>query len=221
MRRTLICCTLALALAGCQSMRTPPRVGPPAPRVEDDAAEAQYAAVLSRWTRRAEIYEGFDSLVFFAATFLSMEFRQAKVMRQAAFQTMPEIEAQALLAVERASHSQFHEFVLGVHANEQRFDDFARDESIWRVALVSEQGEALPASIDRLRRSDPNRRALYPFLEQFWTGYVLRFPRVFANGTPVLPEEGRFTLRFSSTVGKADLIFELEAPTGVQARARP
>ncbi len=221
MRRTVICCGLALALTGCQSMRTPPRVGPPAPRVADDEAEERYAQTLARWTRRAEVYDRFDSLAFFAVTFLSMEFRVEKVARLALFQAMPEAEAQAMLELERVQHEASHEFLLGVHANERRFDDFASRDSIWRVAIVTERGEALPASLVRLRKADPEMRALYPYLESFWTAYLVKFPRAFPDGTPVLPESGKFTLRFSSTLGKADLVFDLDAPGAGGERARP
>ena len=37
-----------------------------------------------------------------------------------------------------------YEFFLGVHVNETRFDDFDRQELIWRMALVTEAGEVTP-----------------------------------------------------------------------------
>jgi len=203
---------VSLALLGCQSMRTPPRVGPPPPRVGDDQAEERFAQTLGRWTRRAEVYEGFDSRVFLATTYLSMDFRRARAERLAAFQSMPAAEVQAVLAVERTKHELAHEFILGVHANERRFDDFSRRESIWRVALVSSAGEALPLEIERLHRPDPNMRAVYPYIEQFWTAYLIRFPRSFPDGRPVIPETGSFVLRFSSTLGRADLVFDVDSP---------
>jgi hypothetical protein len=100
-----VACPLALRLLpGCESMRTPPRVGPPAPRVGNSAAEERYAEVLHRWTRRREIY---------------------------------------------------------------------------------------------------------PFIEQLWNAYMVRFPLAFPDGTPVLPKSGQVTL-LSSSLGAADLVHDLD-----------
>ncbi|MBI5545303.1 MAG: hypothetical protein HY901_15540 [Deltaproteobacteria bacterium] len=195
-------------------MLRPPREGAPAPsKVGDRELEQRYQSTLARWTRHAEIYDGLDSRAFVAATFHSMSFREARVARTTAFFALPPAESQALLAVERQGHTEALELLLGMSANERRFDDLARPGSMWRLALVSSAGEVLPLSIDRLPRPDPNLTGLYPYLGPFWTAYRVLFPRTFANGAQVLPQQAQtFVVRLASSLGRVELGFELEAP---------
>ena len=220
-RRRLAAAACALALGGCPSLLRPPRVGPEAPRVADRDAEKRYQQILDRWTRRAEIYDGLDSRAFLAATFQSFAFLQARVERVAALRSLPLAEAEAMLSAERKAHQESLEVVLGLHANDRRFDDLGRPGSIWTIALVGEAGEVQPTSVEKLPL-DPNLKALYPYLDTFWAAYRLRFPRTFENGAQVLPEKAQsFALRLSSAVGKAELRWELAAPPAAGAVAWP
>ena len=216
-RRRLAAAALsALALGGCADLMRPPRVGPPAPQLSDRKAEKRYQQVLGSWTRRAEIYDGLDSRLFVAATFQAMAFREAKAERVAAIRSLPAPEAQALLVAQRKEHDEALELMLAVHSNERRFDDLSRPESVWRLALVSEAGEAEPLSVEKLPRPDANLRALYPYLDTYWTGYRVHFPRTFANGAQVLPQKAQTVLvRLSSSLGKAELRWDLAAPPPV------
>jgi hypothetical protein len=212
---------IILLFTACAEATWPPRVGPPAPVVADRAAEERYQLVLARWTRRAELYDGFDSRLFVAAALETMELREAKASRLALFKALAPAEAEPLIAAERAAHAQVLSVTMGVHANERRFDDFASTGSIWRVALVSRTGEAQPVAIVRLPRPDASMRGLYPFLETFWTAYRIDFPRSFPNGTQVLAQEpGKVLLRLSSALGKIELTWELSAP-GARGAAWP
>ncbi len=214
MRRTLSAALLCAALlSGCQWMMGMPHVGPPPPRVADDASEAHYQEVLGRWTRRAEIYEGLDSRAFFVASLETMELRQARVERLSEFRGLPQSERAALLEKERAEHANSIVLFLAVHVNERRFDDFSRKGSMWHLALVGEGGEVEPISVEKLGGPDPNLRALYPYLEDFWVGYRLKFPRALPGGRPLLPlHSGGFELSLSSAVGRARLNWSLPVP---------
>jgi len=213
---------VAVVSLGCSRMLVPPRIGPAAPRVGDAATELRYQDILTRWTRRAEIYDGLDSRVFFVSTFHAMEFRLAKVERVAAFRALPEFDRNALMESERNDHATGLEVLLGVHANERRFDDFSRRDSMWRIALATDAGEALPVSIERLPRPDVSLRAVYPYLEPFWTAYRVRFPRTFPNGVRVFPEgTDRFELRLSSPVGNARMLYVVPKAYEVESVSWP
>jgi hypothetical protein len=198
-----------LALAGCA--RVPPTVGDPAPTVPDVEAERAYTRVLERYSDRGEIYAVFDTRLFAGATLQTPAFREARVRRQAAFEVLPPAKVEALLAEERAQAAAAHEFFLGVHVNEARYDDFDQRKSIWRVVLVTPGGEVTPLQIQRIGRADLPMRAYYPYVGGFWVGYRVRFPRQYADGTAVIPEgTPKVTLRLASTLG------QLELPVGAQ-----
>ncbi|HZH03048.1 MAG TPA: hypothetical protein VEY30_04630, partial [Myxococcaceae bacterium] len=188
LRLVLRCCAAAWMVAGC--VTTPPQTGDPAPRVSNAAQEAAYQEVLAQYTARDEVYALFDTRMFVGATYQSTAFREARVRRTALFQVLPPAEVEPRLAAERAEAEAFHDFVLGVHMNDLRYDDFGRPKSIWRVALVTGDGEITSESIQRIGRSDLNLRALYPYMGTFWVAYRVRFPVKRADGSPVISSPG-------------------------------
>jgi len=194
---------LALA-AGCTT--TPPTIGDPPPQLTDRRAEQAYQDAFASFSDRAEIYDGFDTRLFAGATFQTVAFREARVQRVAQFQFLPKTRVEELLAKERAQEAQFHEFFLGVHVNDYRFDDFDQKDSIWRVVMLTPSVEVEPLSIQRIGRADLNMRTMYPYMGVFWVAYSVRFPKVLPNGAPVIPENASHVqLRLASTLGHAEL----------------
>jgi hypothetical protein len=146
--------------------------------------------------------------MFAAATYQSLAFREARVQRLALFQHQTPDEVLRRLDDERKDANTYHDFFFGAHVPDPHFDDFDRRNSIWRIALVTDVGEALPANVQRVGRSDLNMRAVYPYMGDFWVAYRFRFPRVAADGTPlVVPTTSKIVLRVASTLGTADMTF--------------
>jgi hypothetical protein len=196
---------LLLALAGCVS--TPPLVGEPAPMLKDERQEKAYQETLARYTDRAELYSGFDTILFAAATLQTPSFREARVRRSALFQALTRERVQASLAQELAEAERAHEFLLGVHVNNYRHDDFDRASSIWNLVLVMPGGgEVRPLQVERLGRADMTLRAFYPYLGAFWVAYRVRFPTTREDGSPVIPPGvERVALRMASSLGKVEM----------------
>jgi hypothetical protein len=191
-------------LAGCTT--TPPTIGDPPPQLTDRRAEQSYQESFTRFSDRAEIYDGFDTRLFAGATFQTMAFRDARVQRVAQFQFLPKPRVEQLLAKEQAEAEQFHEFFLGVHVNDYRFDDFDQRDSIWRVVLLTPSMEVEPLTIERIGRADLNVRTLYPYMGVFWVSYRVRFAKVTTDGRPVIPDTATHVqLRLASTLGHAEL----------------
>ena len=209
---------LALALAGPSCSRLPPVVSLEPPRVgergrgEPDAeAERAYQRALERYSAHAEVYADLDTRAFVAGTFQSWPFREARVKRISDFKHLTPAEVDARRAEEKAQLDGAYELFVGLHLNDSRFDDLDKKDSVWRVALVTSAGETMPCEIRRIGRSTLALRTLYPYLDEFWTAYEVKFPRVSAAGAQILPPgERAFTLRLSSTLGTADLRFVAE-----------
>jgi len=192
-------------LSGCTT--TPPTIGDPAPQLTDRRKEQAYQEIFEKFTDRAEVYDGFDTRIFAAATFQSAAFREARVQRQAEFQFLPKPRVEELLTTERAEETQFNEFHMGVHVNDPKFEDFAiPKKSIWRIVLLTPVGEVEPVSVERIGRSTLDMRAFYPYLGVFWVAYKVRFPKVLKDGTPIIPESAsHVTMRLASALGHAEL----------------
>ena len=195
---------LLMALAGCVS--TPPTLGEPPPVLKDERQELGYQQVLDRYTGRAELYSGFDTVLFAAATLQTEPFREARIHRTASFKALPQERARELITQEMAEAVKTHEFFLGVHVFNYRYDDFDRPSSIWNMVLVSPAGEVRPVSVERLGRADMEMRAFYPYMGTFWVAYRVRFPTTFADGKPVIPPNTeRVVLRMASSLGKVEM----------------
>lgn len=196
-----------LLWSGCLTMD--PRVGAPAPRVADTDAEAHYKEVLTKWTRRGELYQKLDLRLYMAATLESAEFRTARTERMAVFHSQPPEDVLVALQQEMALAQGGYEFLMGVHVDNPQWNDFDRDTTIWRVSLVGPGGEVTAAGIERVGRPDVNLRGIYTYLSDFWTAYRVRFPTTRPDGRPLLGAgDKQLTLRVSSAAGKLDLVFD-------------
>lgn len=200
-----------LCAAGCaagghdlgDTLHAPPTVGERARRVPDSDAEGRYQDQLRRYSQRQELYaplaNGVDTRLFCATTFQAPSFREARVERQAIYQALTRAERDKLLAQEQADAQKYDDFMFGVQAVDYHFDDFDRPNSIWNIALVGEGVEEKPASVERLGRASLDKRAYYPYLDDFWVAYRIRFPKL---------TQGRgsgLVLRLASTLGKVEL----------------
>ncbi len=213
---------LLLGFAGCAG--APPTIGDPGAELSDSRAEASYQAALNRVTEHREVYSGLDTQLYCAATYQSPEFREARVRRQAQFQTWPEAKLEQALARERAEATQGHEVVLGLSLVDRRFDDLDSKNTIWRLSLVTDQGEVTPLAIRRVGRANQDLRAYYPYLGEFWTMYTVRFPTDVAGKPLVGPATQTLLFRMSSTQGQVEMKFPLASggtPAGPTAPVSP
>jgi hypothetical protein len=195
---------LALVVGtGCATGRVPHVPGDPPPAVRDAEAERDYQTYLDRFTQSAAVYDVLDSKIFFRAVWQSPRFVEARVRREALFKDMPPAEFEQRLASEQQRLGDSTEFFLGVHANEPRFEDFSRADTMWRLVVITGDGRELaPTAVERLGRTSTEMRSYYTFMESFWVGYRLRFPAV--------PTGQGVHLRLSSAIGRADLEFKAE-----------
>jgi hypothetical protein len=189
---------LALALSACASARIPRIGGDPSPVDTDPALESSYQQTLEAATRSRGIYDVLDTRLFVYATWESPAFVEARVSRFARFRALPVEEARSSLEAERQRLSDVVEFHLAVHANDPRMDDFDRPSSMWRLALVVDGKEYPPKLIERIGRANTEQRSYYSYMEPFWVGYRVRFPKV---------ETRAMTLKIASAAGKAELVF--------------
>jgi hypothetical protein len=196
MRRAVV---IVLALGACARV---PQVGEKPPEAPDSKAEGEYKDTLDRYTRHAEIYSGLDTRIFTAATLQSDAFVAARVKRQGLFQQIPPALVETRIEAERQRLANVREFFIGVHPNDSRFDDFDRRNSIWRLALVSGESEVIPEKIERVGRATLDMRSYYPFMGDFWVGYLVRFPK--SQGA------GPVTLKIASSLGRAEMQFPAE-----------
>ncbi len=199
MRRLAV--TALLVLTACSTARIPRIPGDPPPAVRDVDAERAYQELLEKFSSARGVYDNLDTKVFFQASWQSKTFSEARVRREGLFKAWPAPELEKKLAAEQARLADATEFFFAVHANDYRFDDFDRPNTMWRFVLVVGDEELVPATVERLGRTNTEMRSYYSYMESFWVGYRVRFPKRALN-----PGQG-FRLKLASALGQAELPF--------------
>lgn len=197
-RLSVLLAALAL-LSGCPNARIPRIPGDPPPAVRDADAEAKYQEVLERFTSGRGVFDNLDTKVYVRATWQSPSFVEARIQREAMFKDWPKELHAEKLELERNRVSDATEFFFAVHANDYKFEDFGQPNTMWRLVLVVGDKELPAVSIDRLGRSNVEMRSYYSYMENFWVGYRIRFPKhEFTKGE-------LFHFKMASALGLAEL----------------
>ncbi|MGO8971684.1 MAG: hypothetical protein ACLQDQ_19155 [Myxococcaceae bacterium] len=202
-RASLVACLVLALASGCNTL-PPPMVGAPGPELPDAHANAEYQAVLQRYSVQRQIFIGFDTILFGGVTYESPLFREARIRRRDAFQAEPPEQVARDVQAAQVEPADFYEFTVGVYMQNPRFDDIGLPTSIWRLALVTPLGEVAPVLVKRLGHANINTRAYYPYMGDFWRVYTVRFPKAVAGRPLVPPELPSFTVLLASSLGQAE-----------------
>jgi hypothetical protein len=189
-------CIAVLALVACG--------GPPAVSLDPGWPEQPraYGQATAAWTRHEALRHHFIVLIDVHATYKAPEWRAAFVERQSKALDLSADARAALESEQKQAAATAHEFVVALTAFDntgQSLHD--RDDSPWDLVLVDDRGRTFePLSVDRERGNDEVVRTLYPYIDEFDSVYVVRFPPEAA-----LLGGDRFTLRLASARGRVDL----------------
>ena len=207
-RRTIIViavlAALATPLAGC------PRnyAGPVPYAATREYAADDYEQVLVKWTRRAEVYDQFQSLAFVTATFRSPDFRKAYTAAYARIMDLTTLEAGRLWAEEQAAAAASHEIMVALYTTDRKWNDLDLATTIWKVRLSAPATgtEEHPAAVTQIREISPQMQRLFPHASPFTKFYVIRFPKKDAAGAETVPSGGgKVVLTLTSGLGKAEV----------------
>jgi hypothetical protein len=200
---------LAAALLGaCGGAPVRLSLEPPAvaPRAQD------YVDELKRWTRTGHVRDDFDEALGINATFRSPEFRAAYAEKWVkTYRIGPDDGARtrARLMSEGGDTWEFH---IESEAHRWEVNDFSSKKSIWRLALVDEQGrEVTPIQVLATTSRRELETEFYPYANIFSRGWTIRFPKRLPDGTPLYgPETRSLTLRVAGPMGSIDLVWTLK-----------
>ncbi len=172
--------------------------------------EKDYKEVLGRWTRSDKVYELLEAVLFVSATFHSPEFRQAFLVAHPNVYGRGSDEARRLALLEGGAEENF-EFFFAAYTADASWNDFGKEESIWRVTLEGDEGEKVDGVVTRLK-TNANLRVTYPYVTPWSRTYAVRFPRTGSDGRLLIrPTADHFTVRFSSALGEGVLTWYLDA----------
>lgn len=195
-------------MAGCASKKEVVRQEPPV-----KAREAEYSDALNKRTRSIKIYEGFDARLYLSATYKDAAFREAYINRYAASVQMDDAYKKTLLEREAEEAERTNEFFFSAYTPEERWNDFDQRDSLWRLFLEDNTGKKLtPISVKKIDRSDPLLREMFPYMDLWSQGYIVRFPRYSDTGVDPVPGKASTFLKITVTgiLGKGEITWKLK-----------
>jgi hypothetical protein len=156
---------IAMASISCRSLPFP-----------DPHLEGDYGRTLKRWTRTVSVYSGLETRAFVRMVYLTPEFVAAQAQQISRMRAELPDQAAETLARKREEYRQPSFFAVA-YMPDRTANDWNEPESVWRIALNLGEGERRPDRIIRYDRPfNAELRALYPYLDEYSTAYLLRFP---------------------------------------------
>jgi len=205
---------LCALLSGCASSR-PPIVdfseSTKSYRNED------YPAVFEAWTRHAKLVQDIGTVMEIWATFKSWDFRQAYVAKYAKVYDLADNEREQIARSQQETARAVYEIHLVAQSTNDRWNDFDRRTSPWRITLLDGTGaEIAPTSIKVEKLPEVYETEFFPTRTLFSKTYTLRFVRPEGSGETFLgPQSGRMILRVASPIGKVEVAWEARDANGL------
>jgi hypothetical protein len=145
----------------------------------DPDLHGDYGKALKKWTRQVALYSGLETRAFVRMVYLSPDFviaQAAEISRMRA--ELPDKAADTLANL-REEYRQPSFFAV-VYMPDRTANDWNEPDSVWRLALNMGMGERSPEKTRRFETPfNAELRALYPYLDDYSVGYLVKFPDPF------------------------------------------
>ena len=174
-----------------------------------------YEGVFEAWTRHAKMLEDVGTVIEIWATFKSWDFRQAYVAKYAKVYDLADGERSALAKSQMETARAIYEIHLVAQSTNDRWNDFDRRTSPWRITLLDGTGaELAPTSVKVEKLPEIYEYEFFPTRTLFSRTYTLRFVRPEGKEESFTgPESGRMILRVASPMGKVEVAWDAKNST--------
>lgn len=207
MMRALI---FTFVLAGCARELKPTLV----PTVTIEPRD--YSTVLDLWTRTDQAFTALDHRITVKATMITPMLRKAYSVR------FPEVYGYG----GKVTRDEMKDggvgtedtlnFFVAAYTPEFKWNDLHKPDSIWHVSLqriVDKDTAALTVDAQSIEKVkiDENLRTIYPYLDHFDSGYIVRFPLTAGDGQLVLQDGvNKVRMRIASSFAAASMVWAIE-----------
>ncbi len=162
---------VAGVLAGCGA--APPTVDLTSGYASD---ATPYGKLLPRYTREAQLYDGFDTVAKGFATWRAPELRRAAVAASAERYLLDDAASARLRDQQEQEARSVRELHLALYTPHKQWNDLEAPGTLWRAYLELPDGARLePLEVVFLRKTDKSR-VEYPYVTPWTREYRLRFP---------------------------------------------
>ncbi|MBN2178614.1 MAG: hypothetical protein JW743_04240 [Deltaproteobacteria bacterium] len=171
---------------------------------EGSAISDEYLSALNRWTREKTVYAELETRALIVATYESQIFIDAFRDEYARIYQLPRGDERVGKNMLGNGEKGFEEFLFYASMPDRDANDFAREDSVWDIFLLSENYERFyPDEIREVTAISPVIKKFFPYVNPYYGKfYSLRF---------ACPEKGvgesqkRLKLVFASVLGRVEL----------------
>jgi len=170
------------------------------------AKSVDYKSILKEWTRKDEAYNwtNLEARLVWSATYLSEDFRQAKLKKYGEIYELDPVEVQRLYEKERAEDSEYDSFFVSIYAGSREYPEIGKNRELWRLVLQVPGRPPLEPALWQEVTIDPVIRTLYPYIDRWSKSFIVRFPKVTSPATE------KFELRMIGVPADSDLVWKLQ-----------
>ena len=182
--------------------------------IPGEPQQPAYYQTVNQWTKDTKIFKNLEGRLYIYATYKSFTYRRAYVDEYAKRYGLDEDFKNILMERELEMAGMYNEFFIAAFTPAAEWNDFEKDESIWKLYLTDKTGVRLqPAEIEKIDSNAPLYREFFPYLDPWSYGYIVKFPRYGPKGEgPVGEKESEFLkLTVTGLMGRGELIWPLNA----------
>ncbi len=180
---------LFIAITGCAGKRTTVDFTLVPERIQDD---------VKRNVRTEKVYRDLDTIFIADVFYYDQRIRQDYIQTSLQKGWIDSVQADKMMAESKENEQKEVEFVAGIYTSDKRWNDFEKENSMWKVSLETPDGRWIaPSSIEKLKLEKMRDAYLFPFLTEWKFIYRITFPKKEVTGAT------SYSLRFNSIVGDA------------------
>jgi hypothetical protein len=174
---------------------------------------SDYPKIQKAWTRHTPFIKYDIGSVFEGwATLKGPEFRQAYVAKYASVYGLAQNEQEALLKAQTQVEQSGYEIHLIAQSTYDKWIDFDKRTSPWRISLVDGTGaEISPTSVRAENYPDIYESVFFPDRTPFSRSFTIKFLKPEPSEGFIGPTSGRLILRIASPIARIEFVWQSQS----------
>lgn len=182
-------------------------------RSEGSHRTEDYRRAFERWTKEARIYRGLDMELIVSATFKSADYRKGYAREYAETYLLSDEDELKFKRDQMKAAEEFHDFVMAAFIPDDKWNDFEKKDSIWKIYLSNDKNDRIsPLEIRKLNKKDPVVGQFFPYVSPWRQVYALRFAVTMPGQEEafISADTRSITLTLTGVRGTCDMFWELK-----------
>jgi hypothetical protein len=132
----------------------------------------EYQTALHTWTRTKTVHSQFETKVTITSTLKSQAFQRAYIREYERIYPLGSQEKKKWEETQASLASDFTEFVFYAYVPDKEANDFDRQNSIWTVFILDDQGRREnPVEVRRIDKISSVTEAFYPYINKYYGAF--------------------------------------------------